>query len=101
MFQRGLRGGSPRGVKAEHVLDLQLAQEVDGELWRRAAETSAVIVSKDEDFAVLARGSQAGPSVIWLRTGNGTTRDLIGFLEPLWPAVEDRIRGGDRLIEAR
>lgn len=90
-----------RGHKAEHVLDLGLAQAKDSDLWRRASETDAVIVSKDEDFADLARQPQTGPCVLWLRTGNGTTRDVLRLLEPLWPAIELRLTAGERLIEVR
>jgi hypothetical protein len=29
-----------------------------------------------------------GPPVLWLRTGNGATRDLLHLLEPIWPTIE-------------
>lgn len=87
--------------RAEHVLDLGLAQAKDADLWRRASDTGAVIVSKDEDFADLARQTQTGPSVVWLRTGNGTTRDLLRLLDPLWSTIELKLTTGERLIEVR
>ncbi|HWA21999.1 MAG TPA: DUF5615 family PIN-like protein [Caulobacterales bacterium] len=86
-----------RGHIAEHVLDLGMAQATDAALW----ETSAVIVSKDEDFADLVRRSEYGPSVLWLRTGNGTTNDLLKLLGPLWLLIEARLASGDRLVEVR
>ena len=88
------------GHAAEHVLDLSLAQADDDLIWRRAAETGAVIFSKDQDFADMV-GRLPGPSVIWARTGNGTTAALIAYLAPLWPAIEQRLTAGDRLIEVR
>ena len=42
-----------------------------------------------------------GPAVVWIRTGNGTTRDLLAFLDPIWPDIEARLDAGDRLIEVR
>lgn len=99
---KGLTGWiAARGHESEHALDVQLAQELDPVVWRRALETGAVIVSKDEDFAVMVRASREGPSVVWLRTGNGTTRDLIAFLAPVWSGIEARLQAGDRLIEIR
>ena len=90
-----------KGHSSEHVLDLDLAQAKDNVLWLRAEATGAVIVSKDEDFADLVRRSANGPGVVWLRTGNGTRRDLLLFLEPLWSAIEARLADGERLIEVR
>jgi predicted nuclease of predicted toxin-antitoxin system len=90
-----------KGHSSEHVLDLNLAQAKDNALWLRAEATDAVIVSKDEDFADLVRRSTEGPRVVWLRTGNGTRRDLLLFLEPLWSVIEARLADGERLIEVR
>ena len=90
-----------KGHSSEHVLDLNLAQAKDNVVWRRAQATDAVIVSKDEDFADLVRRSTEGPQVVWLRTGNGTRRDLLLFLEPLWNVIEARLVTGERLIEVR
>ena len=90
-----------KGHNAEHVLDIGLAQVKDAAVWIRASETGAVIVSKDEDFADLVRRTQTGPSVLWLHTGNGTTRDLLHLLDPLWPTIELRLMAGERLVEVR
>ncbi len=90
-----------KGHQAEHVLDIGLAQAIDPDIWKRAADTNAVVISKDEDFADIVRRAAAGPAVVWLRTGNGTTKDLLGLVDPLWPSVEERLAAGDRLIEVR
>jgi predicted nuclease of predicted toxin-antitoxin system len=89
------------GHTAEHVLEIGLAQSHDQAIWRHAASAQAVIISKDEDFAILSRQDQAGPSVVWLRTGNGANAALIARLGPLWPAIVARLAAGDRLIEVR
>ncbi len=90
-----------KGYQAEHVLDIGLAQSKDTAIWQHANETGAIIVSKDEDFASLARRSQTGPSVIWMHTGNGTSKSLLSLLDILWPMIEARLSTGDRLIEVR
>lgn len=89
------------GHSCEHVLDLGLAQANDREIWQRAAATGAVIVTKDEDFADRVRRTENGPAVVWIRTGNGTNRQLLAYLEPLWPKILMRLDVGDRLVELR
>ncbi|MGH6951962.1 MAG: DUF5615 family PIN-like protein [Vitreimonas sp.] len=90
-----------KGHEAEHVLDLGLGQADDADIWVHAEAAGAVIVSKDEDFPDLVRLASSGPSVVWIRTGNGTTRQLLAYLEALWPHVEARLGMGDRLVEVR
>lgn len=90
-----------KGHVAEHVLDVALAQSKDVQIWRHAASINAIIVSKDADFAEMTRSRSDGAGVIWIRTGNGTTLDLIAFLSPIWPAVEAELARGERLIEVR
>lgn len=90
-----------KGHEASHVLDLGLAQAEDPDVWTAALAAGAVIVSKDEDFADLVRSTTAGASVVWIRTGNGTNRQLFAYLEAMWPLVEQRLSFGDRLVEVR
>lgn len=92
---------SASGDTAEHVLDIGLGMAKDWDIWQRAAATGAAIVSKDEDFADRVYRSSDGPAVVWLRTGNGTFRQLTAHLEPVWPSVRQRLAAGDRLIEVR
>lgn len=90
-----------RGHYCEHVLDLGLGQGSDNELWLRCRDSETAIVSKDEDFAVWVMANRPGPAVVWLRTGNGTTRDFIASLTPVIEEIETRLAAGDRLIEVR
>ena len=41
-----------QGVEAEHVFDVGLAEAPDAVIWQQAMERVAVVVSKDEDFAL-------------------------------------------------
>jgi predicted nuclease of predicted toxin-antitoxin system len=90
-----------KGHEADHVLDVNLAQSKDTPIWRYAHEHGAVIVTKDEDFAEWVRRGRLGPSVVWLRIGNSSTRNLLVWLEPLLPLIIQQLEQNDRLIEVR
>ena len=87
--------------EAEHVLEVQLAQSKDNPLWHHAIKTNAVIVTKDEDFAEWVRRGRPGPAIVWLRLGNSTRRELLTWIQPLWPIVMRRLEDGERLVEVR
>jgi predicted nuclease of predicted toxin-antitoxin system len=90
-----------KGHQAEHALDVNLAQSKDTPIWRYAHEHGAVIVTKDEDFAEWVRRGRLGPSVVWLRIGNSSTRNLLFWLGPLLPLVVQQLEQNDRLVEVR
>jgi predicted nuclease of predicted toxin-antitoxin system len=46
-----------------------------------------------------ARGSAAGPSVVWIRKGNTRRVDLLIWLERLLPSIEAAVQSGERVIE--
>ena len=87
------------GHAAEHVLDLNLGQSPDNDLWRYASANDAAIVSKDEDFAQWIMSGRSGPKVVWLRVGNCTNAELVDWLLPVWPDVVDVMESGERLVE--
>jgi predicted nuclease of predicted toxin-antitoxin system len=89
------------GHQAEHVLDVGLAQSKDTPVWHYAEERSAVIVTKDEDFADWVARGRPGPSVVWLRLGNASTRALLAWLEPSLSLIVKKLEDGERLIEVR
>jgi len=90
---------SKRDCQAEHVLALQLAQSPDMDIWQRAAQLGAIIVSKDEDFARMTLLRPEPVSVIWLRIGNCRTAALLTILERAWPDIIQQLESGARLIE--
>ncbi len=87
------------GHEAEHVRDVGLLGAEDGEIWRYASSCEAVIVSKDEDFAVKRVLYPGGPAVVWLRVGNCTNRALRHWFVPLLETVVARLSAGEKLIE--
>lgn len=88
------------GHPSEHVADLGLDAASDPAVWERAACTGAVIVTKDQDFAVLRIMSDAPtPSVVWLRIGNSRRAALLRWFEPLLPTILLALSEGSRLVE--
>jgi predicted nuclease of predicted toxin-antitoxin system len=74
------------GHEAHHVSDLGLETMPDREIWQRARELDACIVTKDEDFVLLQALDRAGPAIVWIRIGNTVRRVLLARLPALWPA---------------
>jgi predicted nuclease of predicted toxin-antitoxin system len=71
---------------SEQVYLAGLATAGDRAIWSYAAARGLAIVSKDEDFALMSAASGPPPKVVWLRVGNGPTRDIVALL---------RARAGD------
>jgi predicted nuclease of predicted toxin-antitoxin system len=92
-----LRG---KGHDAVSVRDIGLREADDMAIWTHALAAGAVIVTKDEDFAFLA-ARQAGPAVLWVRTGNLVTRMLLMRFESAWAQTEAYSLEGTRLVELR
>ena len=87
------------GHQAQHVEEVNLREADDGDIWRHALLTSAIIVTKDEDFATRASRTAVTPVIVWLRLGNATNRALLAWLQPRWPGVLQLLKQGHRLIE--
>jgi len=89
------------GHEAHHAGDLGLQATPDRELWRRARDMDACIVTKDEDFVLLHALDRAGPSIVWIRIGNATRSVLLQRLPALWPAVVAALGRGEKIVEVR
>lgn len=87
------------GHAAEHVSDIGMARSDDHLIWDRAHETGAVLISKDEDFALRRIHSITGPSIVWIRRGNSSRRELLRWFQPLLPALLDALERGDAIVE--
>jgi predicted nuclease of predicted toxin-antitoxin system len=86
------------GHVAEHVADLGMAAVPDHKVREYAAGVGAIIVTKDEDFAVW-RLLHDGPAVVWLRLGNTRRLALIARMEAELPAIILALQKGDELVE--
>ncbi len=66
---------------SEQVFSAGLATADDRAVWAYAAAQGLAVVSKDADFAALSASLGPPPKVIWLRIGNGPTRDVVTLLQ--------------------
>ena len=65
---------------SEQVLLAGLANADDRAVWAYAAARGLAVVSKDADFRHLSATLGPPPKVVWLRVGNGPTRDVEALL---------------------
>ena len=86
------------GHIAEHVADRGLAKAADNEIRAVAAEIGAVIVTKDEDFAV-HRVLHEGPAIVWVRIGNTRRAELLRRFEAELPQIVAALERGEALVE--
>jgi predicted nuclease of predicted toxin-antitoxin system len=89
---------SEAGHSAQHVSDLGLLGQADAAIWAEAERQTAVIITRDADFVSLAR-APGTVAVVRLLIGNCSTPVLIARLEALWPEIEKRLDGRERLVE--
>jgi predicted nuclease of predicted toxin-antitoxin system len=66
---------------SEQVIGAGLATADDRAVWAYAAAHGLALVSKDADFAQMSATLGLPPKVIWLRIGNGPTRDVVALLQ--------------------
>lgn len=88
-----------QGHTAEHVADRGMATADDRVIWDYALTTGAVIITKDEDFAIRRALASDGPFVVWIRRGNTTRRELLAWFEGLLPAVLEALARREPLVE--
>ncbi len=80
----------------EQVLLAGLATADDRAVWAYAAARGLAVVSKDADFVRLSAALGPLPKVVWLRVGNGPTRDVVALLRGAGgghPPIPGRPRG--------
>jgi predicted nuclease of predicted toxin-antitoxin system len=88
-----------RGHAAAHVNRIGLGVTSDGDIWRYAARTSAVLITKDQDFVALAERDADGPQVVWIRIGNISNNALWRALDPLLDEIVQALNAGERIVE--
>ncbi|MFP6903369.1 MAG: DUF5615 family PIN-like protein [Verrucomicrobiia bacterium] len=88
------------GHDACHVLEINLAESSDREIWHHAIEEGRVMVSKDQDFFHLANAADEG-FLVWIRLGNCRKPDLLAALDRCLPQLEAAVGAGHRVMEIR
>ena len=92
---------SAKGHDAVHVLDRGQGQADDRQIWSKAIAESRIVVSKDEDFFILATRPSDSGRLLWLRLGNCRTQHFLIKLDEAWPAIESVLASDQRIIEVR
>lgn len=89
------------GVPSHAVRDLGLRDADDVVIFARAREQSAIILTKDADFAVLLERRGPPPRIIWLTCGNTTNARLREIISGHAVALRLWMAGNEPLIEIR
>lgn len=89
------------GHEAHHISELGMERMRDREIWTRARDLNACIVTKDEDFVLLQALDRSGPAIVWIRIGNAVRSILMQRLPALWPAVMSAIERGEKVVEVK
>lgn len=87
------------GHEALHVAEIGLAAATDRRIWDEALARSAVLITKDKDFASERAAVQVGPTILWVRIGNVGNQTLIAQLLRSLPRLLSAIERGETIIE--
>lgn len=78
-----------------HVGDVGLLGAADLAIWQYAGAHGFLIVSKDEDFHRFSVLYGSPPKVIWIRSGNCPTEDIVRFLSERRSDIDDFVDDKD------
>ena len=89
------------GTQTQHVLEVGLEEATDAEIWSRAVTDGAIVVSKDDDFFLLANRPSDVGRLLWVRVGNCRRAALLARFTVAWPGIRDAVEQGQRIVELR
>lgn len=90
------------GFACRHVLDIGMEASDDREIWQLAKNEKLVIVTKDEDFALMTdREGETAPQVVWVRIGNCRKSALLAAFATMLPNLRRLLDEGKAVIEIR
>jgi predicted nuclease of predicted toxin-antitoxin system len=86
-------------VECVHVREVGLREAEDPEIFQKARDSGAVVMTKDEDFVHLVARNGPPPQVIWVTSGNmPNDRFKILLLKTLQDAIA-LIASGETVVE--
>jgi predicted nuclease of predicted toxin-antitoxin system len=88
------------GGDAVHVMDVDLRDASDEEIWTYASSGGFIVISKDEDFVGLYL-STPGAGLLWMRVRNYRRIHLLEVFRRSWLAIMHRFESGDNFVEFR
>jgi predicted nuclease of predicted toxin-antitoxin system len=89
-----------KGHDAAALREIGLRDAADAAIWHHAFASNAIVVTKDEDFFLLAT-ARPGSQVLWVRTGNLVNRLLLARFEQAWPEILAHLEAGIVVVELR
>jgi len=87
------------GVECLHVRDIGLRRAEDPEIFHRAREAQAVVMSKDEDFKHLVERLGPPPQIIWVTSGNMSNTHFKSLLLKTFSDAIVLIERGEAVVE--
>ena len=91
--------GETFGVECLHVRDLGLRDVEDPEIFQKARDAGAVVMTKDQDFVRLAERSGYPPQVIWVTSGNMPNARFKSLLLKTFRDAMSLIESGEAVVE--
>jgi predicted nuclease of predicted toxin-antitoxin system len=85
--------------QAVHVEDLGLLRAEDPDIFERARQAKAVVITKDSDFVQIQERRGAPPRIIWVTCGNCTNPFLRELMTQSWLWVKQLLAAGEVLVE--
>jgi predicted nuclease of predicted toxin-antitoxin system len=58
-----------QGLDCQHVIDLGFVEAKDSQIWQFATAQKMAIISKDEDFFLMANRPESQVQLVWVRLG--------------------------------
>ena len=87
------------GVECLHVREVGLRDAEDSEIFQKARDSGAVVMTKDADFVHLVQRNDSPPQVIWVTSGNmPNERFKLLLLKTLQDAIS-LITSGEAVVE--
>ena len=81
------------------MIELDLLTATDGKIWDEAISRSAILATKDRDFALRRAARNDGPTILWIRVGNMANRKLIELVLRALPAIVEAVERDEAVIE--
>lgn len=89
------------GLDCLHVLEVGLSTADDPVIWAYAIEHDQIVVTKDEDFLLLASRPGDVGRMIWVRLGNCRNPFLLAAFDRTRDPLLQALGAGQRVIELR
>lgn len=85
--------------QAWHVQEIGMGAAKDREIAAKAISLKAVLVSKDDDFALMKQAGNFPGRLLWVRCGNTSNSDIRARFKNALPEILSAFENGETLVE--